>query len=428
MTQKTSLILALALAGAAFAQNGKLWSLGDCIAQAQKSSLQAQSATLDEKLAASNLEQARNARLPDLTGRVNQTLSDRPFVDAAQDHYALSVGLSSSMPVWNAGRIGNDIEQKSYLKQSSELQSRQTRQDIAQSVIEAYMQVWSLMESEGIAREALALAQTNLQRDSALFAAGSLTRSAWVLTEAEKASDSLTLLQASHTLVQARTKLRQLLELPVGTEISLAAPDTTFPATSIDDSQSQQMARNASATRQSDSLQVLAANAAIRKAEAGYYPDINLSASASTGLSAWESGAYGSQFKNGYTHSLTLGISIPIVDWGATRASVLQAQVAKEKVLLSSQSNDKSLENTIETLTLQAEASRLQWQTAKQQAVAQEAAWQVVNDKENLGMLDRATYLQQKNLYLNAQAKLNQAKFTYLRDRALLSLFTGESP
>lgn len=418
-------LFAGALVYGAWANPAKEWTLADCIARAKERSLLMQSARLDEKVSASNLEQARNARLPDLSANVNQSLSDRPFAEGTSDHYSLSLGLKSSVLLWNAGQLQYNIEQKQYLDQAAKLSNEQTTRELSESVIRSYLQVWSLTESQAVAQEAVLLSQQSLRKDSTLHAAGTLMQSELALAAANLSNDSLSLLQASHALLQARTQLRQLLEIPLEDEWSLAPPDTLASTSTQPFSNQLRQARSHSVSLQGDSLNLLAADAGVKKANSARYPSISLSAAAGTGLSAWESGAYGTQLKTGYNHSLSLGISIPIVDWGAAQAGVLQAQVAKERSELSVRSTDKSLENTLEQLTQQTEAARLQWQAASSQMAAQTLALRIVNEKHTAGLVDNLALTQQKNTYQNAQAKLTQAKYNFLLGHALLALYTG---
>lgn len=421
----TPFILAL-LSLVPFAQAQGAWTLDSCLARAKERSLLVQSSRLEEKSALSNLDQARKSRLPDLSASIGQSLYDSPFAADPQDHYSLSLGLNSSVELWNGGRESNSVSQKQYLLQSAQLSTEETVQNLHESVIKGYLQVWSLTEAEKTAQDALNLSRENLRQDSLLYNNGSLVKSELALSVATAAGDSLGLLQATHSRKLALTSLRQLLEVPAGEAFELAPPDSVLPAESASLEALQSEASKHSATRQADSLDVLAASAGVDVASAAKYPSITLGASAATGLRAWESGDYGEQLKVGYNHKITLGISIPIVDWGAAEAGVLQAQVNQERAVLSARTHAKELENTIEQLAQQTEAARLQWQAAELQLNAQEAAMQAVLDKRELGAVDQVTFIQQKTQLQSAKAKLNQAKYSYLLGRALLSLYTGE--
>jgi outer membrane protein len=175
-----------------------------------------------------------------------------------------------------------------------------------------------------------------------------------------------------------------------------------------------------------DSLSVLAAGEAIGVANAARYPSMSLSGSLSSGL-RWETQdpRYQKQLKNGFGYSVSLGLSIPIVDWGSAADGVLQAQVAQERAQISAINTQKQLENTIEQLALQVETYRLQWEVSAIQVAAQKLALEKSIQQHELGMLDISSLIQQQTIFNNSQIRHNQAKYSYLLGKSLLDLQTG---
>jgi outer membrane protein len=175
-----------------------------------------------------------------------------------------------------------------------------------------------------------------------------------------------------------------------------------------------------------DSLSVLAAGEAIGVANAARYPNMSLSGSLSTGVN-WEvdNPKYQTQLKNGLGYSASLGLNIPIIDWGAAADGVLQAQVAQEKAQIAAINTQKQLENTIEQLALQVETYRLQWEVSTIQMEAQKLALDKSVQQHELGMMDISSLIQQQTIFNNSQIRHNQAKYSYLLGKALLDLQTG---
>jgi len=414
------------LAFEAFAQNYQNLTLQSCIEIAKKNSLAIETAKLSEKTAESSLNQAKNARLPDLSGRVSQGISGSPLYENSRTRYGFNMGLSSSMPIYTAGRIGHSVSRAEYQKEITGLNSEAVARDLSESVIRVYMQVWSLMESENSAKAALELSKRLLAKDSVLFNSGSFTASDLALAFAQVASDSLSLLQAQSSLVQNYTGLRQLLEIPLNTEFSLLPPDSAKAEVITNYATLLAAAQQNSIDKKMDSLSVLAAGEAIGVANAARYPSMSLSGSLSTGFN-WEvdNPKYPTQLKNGLGYSFSLGLSIPIVDWGAAADGVLQAQVAKERAQISALNTQKQLENTIEQLSLQVETYRLQWEVSTIQMDAQKLALDKSVQQHELGMLDISSLIQQQTIFNNSQIRHNQAKYNYLLGKSLLDLQIG---
>jgi len=413
----------------AFAQGYQNLTLKDCVKLAKKNSLSLASAKLSEQTAESSLKQAQNARLPGLSGSMSQDVVDGvPFNDPSSFNYLTSLGMrvSSSMPIFTGGRIQHNINQAAFRNEISKLNTETVERTLSEQIIRAYMQVWSLIESENSAKAALALSKRLLAKDSVLFQSGSFTATDLALAFAQVASDSLSLLQAQSSLTQNYTTLRQLLEIPQGTDFSLSPPDTSILRSSETFAVLLQKAEENSINKRIDSLSILAAEEAIGVAKAGRWPNINLSAGAGTNLRwATTDPNYGVQLKNRFNYSASLGLSISIIDWGATDHSILSAQVAKEQQQISALNTQKQLENIIEQLALQVETYRLQWEVSSIQMGAQKLALDKSVQQHELGMLDISSLIQQQTIFNNSQIRHNQAKYSYLLGKSLLALQTG---
>jgi len=409
----------------AFTQSYQNLTLQNCIDIAKKNSLSLASIKLNEKTAASSLTQAKNARLPGLNGSAGQDIVDgQPFNDPSRFDYltSLSLRLSSSMPLYTGGRIDHSINQAEFRNEIAKLNSESAERALSEQVIRAYMQVWSAIESENSARASLELSKRLLAKDSIFFNAGSLTATDLALAYAQMASDSLSVLQIQSTLTQNLTSIRQILEIPHGSTFSLASPDSAISKVIEDYATLLKKAEQNSISKKVDSLSILAADEAIGIANSGRYPNVNLSAGLGTGLLWKEDPNYGVQLKNRFNYSASLGLSITIIDWGATQHSILQAQVAKEQQQISSLTTQKQIENAIEQLSLQVETYRLQWEVSAIQVEAQKLSLEKSVQQHELGMLDISSLVQQQTIFNASQIRHNQAKYNYLLGKSLLEL------
>jgi outer membrane protein len=240
------------------------------------------------------------------------------------------------------------------------------------------------------------------------------------------ASDSLNLLQTQSSLTQNITSLRQLLEIPQSTEFSLVPPDSAKIEGDANYSALLNLAEQNSIDKKIDSLSILEADEAISIAKTGRYPSVNLSGGLGTGI-YWKTQDpnYGVQLKDYFNYSASLGLSITIIDWGATKHNILIAQVAKERAQISAQNTQKQIENTIEQLALQAETYRLQWEVSAIQLEAQKLSLDKSVQQHELGMMDISSLIQQQTIFNNTQIRHNQAKYSYLLVKSLLDLQTG---
>lgn len=404
------------------------WTLEECINQAKKASLKLQSSKLNEESASISLRKAKNSRYPDLSASVNNSLYDSPFQSGAQDHYRLSLGISSSMNLWDGGATNLNIQSYSLKKQGASLETEQIWQNIQESVLNAYVSLLAAQENILVAESSLLLAEEELKRIQYLYDVGSVTQKDLVLAKSEFAQKKVSVLLAEQTLENQKTLLRQLLEIPredvfeiKAPEWNLTSPSELPPLKSLEELLGEVRQKNPGL--QADSISVLVSEKEKLIASKTSSINVSLGASASTSLTAWETDDYGNQLKNRYLHSISLGIAIPIIDNGVEDANVLQAQIGVTQARLNKKETEKNLENVIETLYLNAKSADLQWEAALLQKEAEEEAYRVVEEQRLLGLISYTDFLEQKNKLESALLSINSAKYNSLLMRKRIDIY-----
>lgn len=428
---KMKIMLACAFwVSASFAATGE-WTLEACIERVKTKSLKVETAKLSERESLISLNQARDGRYPDLSASVDQSLYDSPFNDVPQDHYRLSLGLTSSMTLWDGGATGLTIESRELDRQRAKYNTDLAALDVKESVMNAYISLLAAMENKTTAAAALTLSEATLKYNSHLYEAGSITKRDFILAESDVAAKRVSLLLKEQLEKSAFTTLRQLLEMSRTDSLVLNAPQMNYESAEAMGSLPEyetvlQAARANNPGLMADSISTIAAKKEEELAYKNNSINVNLGAKATTGLQSWESDGYGNQMKVGYTHSLTLGITIPIIDAGETNAKVLAAQVALAQAEVTKQETNKNLENNIEQLYLQSLSADAQWNAALLQVQAEEEGFRVAEEQRLAGTLAYTDYLEQKNNLESARSTLTQAKYTSILARNLLDLYMGK--
>ena len=292
------------------------------------------------------------------------------------------------------------------------------------------MSLLAASENLRTADASVALAQAEFENYSKLFEAGSITKKDLTQSQSNVLQKQVAQLSAQLAVSSAKTTLRQLLELPDSEDFDVSAPegniespDSLPPLPEL--AELQKNAKEIHPGLKSDSVTVRAAKKTTEVAGKGSSITVTLGANSSTGLQAWESGAYKDQLKYGWQNSISLGINIPIIDGGSTTNKVLQAQVSEAESQVAMQETAKNLENNIEKLYLNALNADMQWKAAILQVQAEQEALLVAEEQRNAGALTYTDYLGQKNSLESAQITLVKAKYTSLLARKLLDLYQG---
>ena len=406
------------------------WTLEDCLKQAKKASLSLTTAKLREQSAEVSVKQAKSSGGPTVSASIQNTLFDHPFVDN-EDHYRLNLGISGSYTLWDGGATSLNTEANILNKEAVQQATLQTERNVQESVLNAYMSLLAAQENQRTADAAVELSKAELEYYGKLFEAGSITKKDLTQSQSNVLQKEVSQLSAQLSVNTAKTSLRQLLELDADKDIlvsapeeSISSPDSLEPLPTLE--QLMQDAERANPGLKSDSISIRAAQKNTQVAGKGSSITVTLGANSSTGLQAWESGAYGDQLKYGWQNSITLGINIPIIDGGATANKVLQAQVTEAQSQVSLKETAKALENSIEKLYLNAVSADMQWKAAILQVEAEKEALAVAEEQRNAGALTYTDFLTQKNNLEKAQVTLTNAKYTSLLSRKLLELYQGK--
>lgn len=420
----------LGIIAAAALVHADTWTLDACLKQAREKSLSLESAKLREQQSEINIKQANTGRYPTVSASIQNTLYDHPFVDN-EDHYRLSLGISGSYTLWDGGSRSLNVEASQLTREATKFETKQTERNIQESVLNAYMNLLAAQENLRTAHASVELSTAEFEHYGKLYEAGSITKKDLTQSQSNVLQKQVAELSAQLSVNTAKTTLRQLLELPDSEEFEVTAPETAI--TSPDSIEAlptlaelQGAVKETHPGLKSDSISIRAAKKNTEVAGKGSSITVTLGANSSTGLQAWESGAYGDQLKYGWQNSISLGINIPIIDGGTTENKVLLAQVNETQSQLALQETMKSLENNIEKLYLNAVSADLQWKAALLQVEAETEALQVAEEQRNAGALTYTDYLTQKNNLEKAQVTLTNAKYTSLLARKLLDLYQGK--
>ena len=358
----------LGIIAAAALVHADTWTLDACLKQAREKSLSLESAKLREQQSEISIKQANTGRYPTVSASIQNTLYDHPFVDN-EDHYRLSLGISGSYTLWDGGSRSLNVEASQLSREATKFETKQTERNIQESVLNAYMNLLAAQENLRTAHASVELSTAEFEHYGKLFEAGSITKKDLTQSQSNVLQKQVAELSAQLSVNTAKTTLRQLLELPESEEFDVTAPETAI--TNPDSIEAlpalaelQGAVKETHPGLKSDSISIRAAKKNTEVAGKGSSITVTLGANSSTGLQAWESGAYGDQLKYGWQNSISLGINIPIIDGGTTENKVLLAQVNETQSQLALQETLKSLENNIEKLYLNAVSADMQWKAA----------------------------------------------------------------
>lgn len=419
-----------------------VWNLRTCIEYAWQNNITIQQNKLLVKQAEVDVKSSQAALFPNLSASIGQRVVNRPnsqnstlingddiTTSQSKTSYNGSYGVDANWTLFNGGKRLNTLKQQRINKNISELNLEESKNALAEELIQTYLQILYAAESIQINEQTLQVSEEQYNRGTALMEAGSLSASDLAQLKAQVSTDRYQLVTAQTTWQDYKLQLKQLLEIQTAEDITVTSfvPTETEILTPLPEIE--QIYQNASALRPeitAGKKNIESAQLGIKIAKAGYLPSLSLSAGIGSSHANGNDFRFTEQLKQNWNNSLGLTVSIPIFNNRQTKSAVQKAQIEKLGYELQLKEEQKQLYKTIETLWYDVRKAQQQYIAAKEKQESAQASYQLVNEQFNLGMKNTVELLTAKNNLASARQERLQAKYMTVLSTLLLSFYQGE--
>ena len=408
------------------AQEGKQWTLNDCINYALEKNIQLQQNKLSLEESEIDIKSARAALFPSLSFSTGHNIVNRPYQENSatvsgseiissdsKTTYNGSYSLNAQWTLWNGGKRLNNIKQQKTNRDIANLTVEETENMLQEEIAKIFIQI--LYADESLGKE--------------LFKEGSISKADLAQLESQVSNDQYQLVTAESSLRNYKLQLKQLLELDGTEEMDLVLPELNDEHVMELLPSQQDIYQTALNTRpeiQSGKLSIDNAKLAISTAKAGYYPSISLSASTSSMTNNASQNNWAQQMKYGWNNTIGVSLSIPIFDNRQNKTNVQKAKIQYSTTQLDLVNKQKELYTTIETLWLDALNAQQQYAAAESKVKSSQTSFDMVSEQFNLGMKNTVELLTEKNNLQSARQERIQAKYMAILDRTLLNFYAGQ--
>ena len=427
---------------ASSAQEGKQWTLNDCINYALEKNIQLQQNKLSLEESEIDIKSARAALFPSLSFSTGHNIVNRPYQENSatvsgseiissdsKTTYNGSYSLNAQWTLWNGGKRLNNIKQQKTNRDIANLTVEETENMLQEEIAKIFIQILYADESVEINKGTLEVSQATYERGKELFKEGSISKADLAQLESQVSNDQYQLVTAESSLRNYKLQLKQLLELDGTEEMDLVLPELNDEHVMELLPSQQDIYQTALNTRpeiQSGKLSIDNAKLAISTAKAGYYPSISLSASTSSMTNNASQNNWAQQMKYGWNNTIGVSLSIPIFDNRQNKTNVQKAKIQYSTTQLDLVNKQKELYTTIETLWLDALNAQQQYAAAESKVKSSQTSFDMVSEQFNLGMKNTVELLTEKNNLQSAQQERVQAKYMAILDRTLLNFYAGQ--
>ena len=411
----------------------KLWSLTDCINYAVNNNITVKKTQLGQQTAAINLDQAKNNRLPAVSGNISANANHGSVINQItnnrvnQTTITNSMGVSASMPLYEGNKLNLQIERATLALEQNDLYVKEAQNNITLSVLEAYLQALYQYENIAVAKNTALSSEEQLAQAQQKYENGAIAKIDLIEIETQHANNEYNVVLAKNQYENQVLTLKQLLELPPGTEFGIEIiqkEDVSAPIANKEEVYRQALEQLP--TTKIYEKQKELAQKDIQIAKSGFLPSLSLNGGINTGYSDRDTEKYMAQLKNNFGQTIGLSLNIPIFSRYQNKNNVALARLSESQADLDRKQAEKDLYTKIETAWHNATTRQAQEVASKKARDNAKLAYELAEKKHEFGNLTNTELLVSRNTYLNAEQTYLQNKYMVLLYQQLLNFYQGK--
>lgn len=413
------------MAGAATlsAQDTVRMTLDSCLRYAYSHNLTVRTAALNQESSEAALTGAKLRFLPSVNASASQGWSwDSGTGTSSNTQY----GINGSLTLFSGLSNLRNLQQNRVSAEQSELKVQQTENSIGVQIVQAYLTVLMNEEKLSYQEDVLETSRQQKLEGEVKYQVGRILESDYLLLEASLTSAESEIENTRLTIENNRSNLNTLLCMDDRTAIAVVPSDDTLRAAERilpeHDSVMAQARRNMPDWQISE-MNVELARYNVKQAESAYLPTMSLNAGYGGGwMPAITTG--NSTFSNNST--LSLGLSVPLLNRGSSRTQLKQSKIALQQAELQHQQTLMDLTDQLDDLYLNTQQALNRYRAAEALAMAYKASYDVYVIKYGEGAVTTVEMLQQQERYLSALNDYLQSKYNYILAEKQLDIYTGK--
>lgn len=415
--------------------------------------------------------QARENLLPSLNGDASQNFSQgrslNPFTNGYLDQPITSgsYGLSSSLMLSSGLTLQNSIKQTSLAYQAGKMDFEQAKNDLTLNLIIAYLQVLSGEDQLILARTQASVSQSQLERSEVLNKEGAIPPQQLYDLKGQVATDQLSIINAQNNITIAKLNLLQMLNVPYRKDVKLQRQpgDAITPLYTESADQVYGVALNNFASVKSGTLKRQSAEKAVQVAKGALLPSLALYGGLNTTYSsaaqrsilvgqsvvptsqfietagggrqtvyttqsnyAGQNIPYIDQFRNNYRTNISLGLSIPILNYFQNRNRVSLAKLSLQTARDVEHTNQLQLKVNIDKAYDNMAAAYERYQLISKQTEAFTESFNIAEARFNAGATTSVDFLIVKGNLDRTKTNLINARYDYIIRTRILDYYQGK--
>jgi len=426
-------------------------SLQKAVDLAMQNNLSIKQSTFNTTIDEATYQQSKYNRLPSLSSSISATENFGRSVDLTTYQYinrsvlGVSPGLSASVALFQGGQLQSQILANKLSIDYDKSNTTKIKNDLVLNVVIDYLQILTNLDLVTAAKQQIDIAKLTLDRTQKSVDVGNQTMADLSQAKAGLSTAELNLTTAQNQADLSVLILKQYMEMPAGTEISVEKPDiskltniqTSFIAADIVE---QSVKVNPDVKLAEAQQAIYAQN--IKTAKGTYYPTLSMFANMNsnysnaqrlkvvgvdaTGAPIYIPYTFGSQLSDNFSQSIGLSLQIPIFNRFNAHTNVKKATLNYQSAEVNTQITKNNLAKTIYQAVLDARASERQYQSSLQTYEANKDAFNIIKQRYDVGLENSLNYNTSLTNVNTSQNNMIQAQYQMVFRSKVIDYYLGK--
>lgn len=435
----TTLLLTITQTVFAEEENGRVWTLNECILYAVENSPRTNTQRFQTEIDKQDYKIAIGNLLPSINMGTSANFNFGRGVDAQTNTYvnvnsfSNSYNLSASLVLFDGLANYNRVKFNKVNRLLGKHQLEYDKDMVAYETMEAYFQVLYNMDLVSIAEQQLEESDHNLRQVTRMEELGMKGSPDVAEIEAKQAEDAYNLTRQKNILTISIILLKEKMSFPIEKSLSIAHED--FGEAAIE--KIAESAEGIYQTSKNINPMALAAESSYmtykfshRVSRGRLMPTISVSAGVGTNFSRYMDGSsyesFSDQFKNRRGEFIGFNLSIPIFSGFSASGGVKKARANRYIAEIDRDNKLRTLFSEIEQAVADTNGQVDEYTQASKHKESAQVAYNVNKRKYDEGMIDPIILHTSANRLMRAKAEELNAKYVYHLKYKLVKYYCGE--
>jgi outer membrane protein len=448
------------------------WDLRKCVDYALQNNISVKQADVQARLSKLLADQSKLTRLPNANASISTTyqhgLNINPTTNVFEnvDITGGNLGFQSNYTIFNWFARKNNIEANAITAKADELNIERTKNDLALSVANAFLQVMLRREQANVSGVQLRQSQEQLRNTRKFVDAGSQPELNAIQLEAQVERDSATYIQALAAAEQGIINLKAFMNFDFASQFDIVYPAVeNIPVDNILDLQPQavyELALLNQPQQKVTALRIESSQKLVGAARGSMYPTLSASGSLNTRFAnnvydyrsqtilgptsayaldnankypvyAYQNSiigvdkvSFGNQLNRYFGQALGLNLSVPLFNAHQARTQWERAKINVRQTQLQDDQEKQTLRSNVFISYQDAFSALQKYNSSKKSVIVSEKALEYAQKRYDVGLLGTLDLITTRNNVFTAKIQELSNHYEYVFKLKVLEFFKGQ--